>query len=102
MIGFLTTSETAPGVHSEELTEHEYVVDVMRDSRRLEQGSNITDSIALGNQFSVVGNKFALENFHNMRYLVWKGEKWTVKNVELSSPRLILTLGGIFNVQPTS
>lgn len=98
-IGFVTSSEVVLGVHSEVITEQEYTVDVIRDSRRLDTGSNITDDITLGNQFSVVGTKFALENFHTMRYLVWKGLKWKIKNVEIVVPRLILTLGEIFNVQ---
>jgi hypothetical protein len=32
-----------------------------------------------------------------MRYVEWLGTLWVVTNVEVQSPRLLLTLGGVYN-----
>jgi hypothetical protein len=37
----------------------------------------------------------------DIRYVEWMGELWTVANVETQRPRLILTLGEVYN-GPTS
>lgn len=96
-IGFLDTQETAPGVYSEVITEKEYYGDVLRNSRRYENGEYLNDNLALNNQISVVGDVFAWTNFQTMRYVEWMGSLWKVTNIEIQRPRLILTIGGVYN-----
>ena len=55
------------------------------------------DDIAFENNFSIVADAYAYENFANMRYVVWNGSKWRVTNVEVRRPRLILTVGKVWN-----
>jgi len=44
-----------------------------------------------------MADAYAVENFLSMRYVEWNGVLWTVTNVEVQGPRLILTLGGSYN-----
>lgn len=97
-IGYAETVETAPGVWTEQITEKNHFGDVIRNSRRLATTADINDDININNEFSIVADPFARDNFYSMRYLTYMGAKWKISNVDASNyPRLILTLGGIYN-----
>ena len=57
----------------------------------------INDDININNSISIVADPYAYENFHNMRYAILEGVKWKITNVEINRPRLILTIGGVYN-----
>ena len=60
-------------------------------------GTNINDNITLNNEISILADAFALNNFSTILYVTYMGAKWKVSKVEVSHPRLILTLGGLYN-----
>lgn len=95
-IGFAETVETRPGVWEEQITKHNYYGDVIRNTRRL-QTANLNDDINVSNEISVLADPYAYQNFHSIRYLEFMGSKWKVTNVEVQYPRLILSLGGVYN-----
>lgn len=97
IIGFSDTQETAPGVYSEVITEHTYSADVLRDTRSWEKGGNLNDNLTVNNRFSIVADPFANQNFQQMRYIKWMGSAWKITGVEVQRPRLILTVGGVYN-----
>lgn len=96
-IGYAVPKETAPGVWSEEITTRSYRGDVLRNTRRWESNENLNDNLNINNLISIVADAFAYENFFSMRYIEWMGSKWKVTNVEVQRPRLILTIGGVYN-----
>lgn len=96
-IGFAGTEETAPGIHTEVIISHDYYGDVIRNTRAWEKAEHLNDNLAINNQFSIVGDAFAYGNFQNMRYVEWMGSLWKITNVEIQRPRLILTVGGVYN-----
>lgn len=95
-IGFAETVETRPGVWEEQITKHNYYGDVIRNTRRL-QTANLNDDINVSNEISILADPYAYQNFHSIRYLEFMGSKWKVTNVEVQYPRLILSLGGVYN-----
>ena len=97
VIGFAETVETKPGVWEEQITEVNYYGDVMRNSRTLQTSDQLNDNVNIANQISIVADPFANQHFHNMRYAVYMGVKWKVSTVEVQRPRLILTIGGLYN-----
>ena len=97
-VGYADTTETAPGVWTEVITEREYYGDVLRISRRLQSTDQLNDDIIIDNEFSIVADPFAYQNFHTMRYIEWMGAKWKITKVNVQSPRLILSVGGVYNV----
>lgn len=98
-IGYAVTSETKPGVYEEQIIEREYFGDVNRNIRKLENSEYLNDDINVSNEISIVSDPFANENFYSMRYAEFMGTKWKITSVEVKYPRLILTLGGIYNGQ---
>ena len=96
-IGYAKTVETMPGVWAEQITERDYYGDVIRNSRRLQSSDKVNDDINISNQISIVADPYAINNFHSMRYAEFMGAKWKVSDVEVQYPRLLLTLGGLYN-----
>lgn len=96
-IGFADTVEIRPGVWEEQITEAKYYGDVMKNSRILQTGDQVNDNINIANQFSIVADPFAKNHFHKMRYIEYLGAKWKISTVEDQRPRLILTIGGLYN-----
>ena len=96
-IGYAISKETAPGVWVEDIVEHKYSGDVYRNTRKLQSGNQANDSIDISNEISILSDPFANENFHSMRYVTYMGAKWKVSSVEVRYPRLILTVGGLYN-----
>lgn len=96
-IGYAEALETAPGVWSESITEREYFGELIRNTRRLQTGDKLNDDINVANEISIIADPFANENFHAMRYVEFMGAKWKITNVEVQYPRLILTVGGVYN-----
>lgn len=97
IIGYEITSETEPGIYEEKIIETEYYGDVIRNTRRLNQTSQVNDNVNISNQISIVADPFANNNFHAMRYVEFMGAKWKIVEVEVQYPRLILSIGGLYN-----
>lgn len=98
-IGYASTVETKPGVYEEQIVERSYYGDLIRNTRRLQSADKVNDDINISNEINIVADPYATNNFHTMRYAVFMGTKWKISNVEVSYPRLILTLGGVYNGQ---
>lgn len=97
-IGYAETSEIRPGVWSEQITEREYFGDFTRITRKLQTSDKVNDDLNISNELSIISDPYANKNFHAMRYAEFMGAKWKITNVEVQYPRLILTLGGVYNV----
>lgn len=97
-VGYASSVETSPGVWKNDvITEREYFGDIVRNTRRLESGENLNDNVVVNNLISIVADAYANENFFAMRYVQWNGAYWKVTNVEVQRPRLLLTIGGVYN-----
>lgn len=98
-IGYAEYVDKGNGVHVEEIIEREHFGDLLQNSRRLQQTDQVNPNLVLSNRISIVADPFAITHFHNMRYAEYAGVKWTVTNVEVmaDAPRLVLTLGGVYN-----
>lgn len=96
-VGFGFSVETAPGVYADQIVVHKYYGDVVRNMRRLQEGETLNDDILVSNSISIVCDAYAYEHFFAIRYVEWAGARWKVTNVDVRSPRLLLTLGGVYN-----
>lgn len=96
-IGYAETRETTPGVWTEEITERNYTGDIIKNTRRWQSGDTLNDDLVINNIISIVADPFAYQNFHAIRYIMWMGASWKVTNIEVQRPRLILTIGGVYN-----
>ena len=98
-IGYAVTIETEPGVWVDQIAERSYYGDVIRNVRKLQTSDQVNDDINISNEISIVADPFAYQNFHSMRYVEYMGTRWKVQSIEVSYPRLILSVGGVYNGQ---
>jgi len=97
VIGYATTQETDPGIWEDILTERPYYGDVVRNTRKLDEGTGLNNDLSIGNSFSIMADGYAMENFYAMRYIEWRGSFWMISDVEVKAPRLLLRVGGLYN-----
>ena len=96
-IVYAKSVETKPGIWRDEITERHYTGDLLRNSRRLQTADKLTDDINIANEISIVADPFANENLYSIKYVEFMGAKWKVTNIDVQYPRLVLTLGGVYN-----
>ena len=97
VIGYAETVETEPGLWEEKIVERPYYGDITRNTRKLQSSGSVNDNVNISNLLSIIADPYANLNFYAMRYVEFMGSKWKVTDVEVKSPRLILTLGGLYN-----
>lgn len=100
IIGFASTEQTIPGVWSEKIIEKRVYGDVIKN-RQKTVSSNINTESIISNEFSILANPYIQDNIPNIRYIQYRGVKWNVSSVDIEYPRLILSLGGVYNEQET-
>lgn len=96
-VGYATEEKVDFGDVRPVFTEYEYAGDVEKNSRQLQDVQNLNDDIKVNNRISILADSFAYQHFFDIRYVEWMGSRWKVANVEVARPRLILTLGGLWN-----
>ncbi|QEQ93513.1 hypothetical protein SEA_GIRLPOWER_14 [Streptomyces phage GirlPower] len=84
-------------MHEDQITEFPYFGDVVRNSLKFRAGESVNNDLSVSNSISVVADAYANEHFFAIRYVEWAGTLWTVSEVEVQSPRLLLRLGGVYN-----
>lgn len=98
VVGYGHAVETRPGVFEDQITEKKVRGDLLRNTRQLTDGaSKVNFDLTVNNSVSIVADAYAVENFHAIRYIKWAGTYWTVTEVEVQRPRLLLRLGGVYN-----
>lgn len=96
-IGFAENKETSPGVWKDTIVEREYFGDTESQFFNNQSSQGVNDNLILDNRISIVSDTYAFENFQFMKYIVYLGVKWRISKVEVRYPRLILTIGGVYN-----
>lgn len=99
-IGLSEPTEVSPGIYEEEIREMVVTGEIIRDALDIRHETNIVPDISLGNAVRILlpGPR---ENVGvivpALRYIRWMGVHWTIKQVEVQYPRLLLRLGGEYN-----
>jgi hypothetical protein len=96
-IGFATHANDGSDVWTEEIEERSYKGDLLQNFIRNQPADKLNDDLTITNKISIVADLYADQNFPMMRYATIKGVKWKITNVEVLRPRLILTVGGVYN-----
>lgn len=85
------------GTWVDEISERIYYGDIISESKQWSTGEKANDNLNINNRISIVADDFANANFSAMRYVKWSGVYWKISDIKIQRPRLILTLGGVYN-----
>ena len=96
-IGFMETVESSPSVWTEVIREYPYSGKILSNSKSWSTSDQENDELRINVKLSIIADPYAREHFFAMRYVCWNGAKWKVTSVEPKFPRLLLTLGEVYN-----
>ena len=96
-IGYAITKETEPGLWEPVIVERKYYGDLISNLWKRQNSGGINDDINISNSISIIADPFANQNLGSMAYVEYMGTKWKISDVEIQFPRLILTVGGLYN-----
>lgn len=100
IIGYDLTVENPdePGVWKPSFVEKVATGDVLNLSSRWREDKDSTNNdITISKQISIMMDPFVSQNFSHIRYVEYMGAKWRVETATPQYPRIILTLGGVYN-----
>ena len=100
-IGYAVQTETRPGVWVDKIVEHDSYGEVERPFSSNWSASNesTNDDLNINAQISIVADPFVYDNLRSMKYVRFMGSEWKITKIEPRHPRLILTIGGVYNGQ---
>lgn len=96
-VGYVFQVETAPDVFTPQSTERVMRGDVIGLNVRFESSEKVNDDFSLGHRLSLMGDPYAYGNIANIRYVSYMGYNWKVLSAVIQRPRIIVTLGGLWN-----
>lgn len=96
-VGYITTVETEPGIWEPIPVEKPYFGDLLKNVSKWSTSTKVNDNLDVANQISFVADPFAFQNFSSIKYIEFMGAFWEVSSIEAQYPRLIATIGGVYN-----
>lgn len=96
-VGYAPTETDEYGVATAQIVSRNYYGDILKQSTRWQETEHLNDDIVVNHRISIVADAYAFENFPYIKYVEWMGVRWSVKSIDVEPPRLILTLGGVYN-----
>lgn len=97
-IGYGADVESAPGVYKTDIIEKDAIGDIYKNTVNVKDGNGINEEISLGMKISVFVD-LSTSDYSKIKYATHLGTKWKVTSVEPQFPRLVLTMGGVYNAQ---
>lgn len=96
-VGYVTETETNPGVWSSTENVRSMYGDVLRSASTFNSAEKINKDVVLQHRISLIGDAHSFEHFYEIRWIEYMGIKWEVTLLEVARPRIIATLGGRYN-----
>ena len=100
-VGYALTEVDETGVAKPTFVKRNYFGDVQSYTTRWQNTENLNDDIRVSHRISILADPYAIENFPYIRYVEWMGTKWEVLSATPEYPRIILSLGGVYNGDST-
>lgn len=98
-IGFAYTVEDPPGsaIWVGKETERQYYGDIVRNSSRWQGTDKVNDDLVFNDNFSILADPFAIDHWSSIRWVEYLGVKWKATSVEPQYPRIVISVGGVYN-----
>lgn len=97
IVGFVTQSESVPGVWSSVEKSKTMKGDIIRGGANIQNDGKINSDVTFNHRISLIGDAYAFANYYNLKWIKVDGIKWSVSSVEVQRPRIIVSLGGLWN-----
>lgn len=96
-IGYSIPYEAEPGIFKDQMVEKPYFGTVTQHTRRWEKGEGLNDDLTLENRLSILADDYAYQHCSGIKYVRWMNACWKVTSMKVERPRILLSLGGVWN-----
>lgn len=98
-IGFVTQVEdpAESGIWVEQAVEKNYRGIVSRNTKRWDNGNQLNKDLNISNTISIVADPYISDHLNQIRYIKWLGGYWEISSIDVEFPRLVLSIGGVYN-----
>jgi hypothetical protein len=99
LVGYVTQEETVPGVWSPVENPKMMKGDIIRQTASIRSDDKVNSDVTLNHRVSLIGDAYAFANYFDIKWIDIDGCRWEVDSVEVQRPRIIVSLGGLWNAQ---
>ena len=96
-VGYITQQEVEPGIYGPVATERKCYGELLSGMSKWSSSNKVNDDLNVANKISIMADPFAIQHFSTIKYVEFMDALWNVTSIELAQPRLILTVGGVYN-----
>lgn len=79
------------------ITERKLYGEVLRPSRSFQMDEKVIPDSKVGNRISVIATDYVSNNIDAIRFVEYKNVLWHVTKIDEERPRLIFSLGEVYN-----
>ena len=97
LVGYVTQEETRPGVWTPVEKSRKMKGDIIRQSSTNKSSGYVNDDVTLNHRVSLIGDAYAFDNYFNIQWVKMDTKQWKVVTIEIERPRIIVSLGGLYN-----
>lgn len=97
VIGFAETVRGEDDISRTTIVEKRFTGDVLQNYRKWDDSDTINGDILVSNRISVIAKDYMLSHLQYMRYVTWQGAKWRISSISVAYPRVILSIGDLYN-----
>lgn len=95
--GFSESTETAPGVMEDVITQRDYLGDVVQRTEVFSTAESVLPQYRTTTSISVLSDGVLAENYRNIRYVSYMGRNWAVSSAVMQFPRLVIYISEVYN-----
>lgn len=96
-VGYIVNEEVRPGIWSPQVIEKPYYGDTLSNTSKWSSAGKVNDDLDVALKISIMADPFANQNLQSIKYVEYMGFKWKVTAINPEPPRLVLTMGGVYN-----
>lgn len=86
------------GIWDDVIEEHLCYGDILSATQRMLDGnSTVNENVRVSDRISIITDDYVARHLSRMRYVEYIGARWEISSIENKPPRVILTIGGLYN-----
>lgn len=96
-VGYVIQAEVRPGVWDTDETVRQMKGDIIKLSSNSQNDDKVNSDVSFNHRVSLLGDAFAFGNYFDIKWIQINGRKLEVTSVEINRPRIVVTVGGMWN-----
>lgn len=97
VMGYAVNTEVSPGVYEDIIQERPYLGNVEQRTETFVNGDTLIPNYRLTTSVSVLSDGVFKDMYENLRYIEYKGIRWTASSIVHGYPRITIYLGEVYN-----